>query len=74
MIDGEKRIVTFMGEGGKRVATITWREQDKVFEVACERPNESAGRLIKFFTDEAEAQTFAEEFTWKEKYGNFEIH
>lgn len=69
MIDGEKRIVTFVGDSGKRTATILWHERDKIFEVSCERPNESYGKLIKFFKDESEAQTFAEEFTWKEKYG-----
>ncbi len=69
MIDGEKRIVTFIGASGKRTANILWREHDQVFEVVCERPDSGSGRLIKFFKDEAEAQTFAEEFTWKEKDG-----
>jgi hypothetical protein len=71
MIDGEKRIVTFVGEGGKRTATIIWREYDQVFEVLCEKPNGGAGKLTKFFRNESEAQTFAEEFTWREKYGAF---
>lgn len=69
MIDGEKRIVTFIGESGRRTASIIWRDYDQVFEVICERPDDGAGRLIKFFKVESDAQTFAEEFTWKEKYG-----
>lgn len=69
MIDGEKRIVTFMGESGRRTATILWRERDNLFEVRCERPSESVGSFTKFFRIEAEAQIFAEEFTWKEKNG-----
>lgn len=71
MIDGEKRIVTFVGESGRKTATILWREHDKIFEVLCEKPDDGCGKLVKFFKDEAEAQTFAEEFTWKEKYGTF---
>lgn len=71
MIDGEKRIVTFVGESGRRTATILWREHEQLFEVLCEKPNQSTGSLTKFFRNEAEAQTFAEEFTWREKYGAF---
>jgi hypothetical protein len=69
MMDGEKRIVTFIGEGGRRTANIIWREKDKLFEVSCEKPNDSRFALTKFFEDESEAQAFAEEFAWKEKYG-----
>lgn len=71
MIDGEKRIVTFVGESGRRTATILWRDHDQIFEVDCETPEQGRGKLIKFFKDEAEAQTFAEEFTWREKNGTF---
>jgi hypothetical protein len=69
MMDGEKRIVTFIGQSGRKTATIIWRDNIKMFEVLCEKPNDGCGKESKLFKDESEAQTFAEEFTWREKYG-----
>ena len=68
-MDGEKRIVTFMGESGRKTATILWKEHLNMFEVICELPENESVKHFKLFKDESEAQTFAEEFTWKEKYG-----
>jgi hypothetical protein len=68
-MNGEKRIVTFVGESGKKTATIIWRDNIKMFEVLCEKPNDNIGKESKLFLNESDAQTFAEEFTWKEKYG-----
>jgi hypothetical protein len=66
MMDGEKRIVTFMGDAGRRTASIIWRDRMNMFEVFCEN---DYNKLSKFFTLESEAQTFAEEFVWEKKYG-----
>ena len=67
MIDGEKRIVTFMGDAGRKTASIIWRDKINMFEVLCEddKHKESA-----FFTVESGAQSFAEEFVWEKKYAN----
>ena len=65
-MDGEKRIVTFMGEAGRKTANIIWRDKINMFEVLCEDPN---NKLSKFFTLESDAQTFAEEFVWEKQYG-----
>jgi hypothetical protein len=66
MMDGEKRIVTFMGEAGRKTASIIWRDKIKMFEVFCE---DAYNMSSKFFTLESEAQEFAEEFVWEKKYG-----
>jgi hypothetical protein len=66
MMDGEKRIVTFMGEAGRKTANIIWRDKISMFEVLCE---DDYNKLSKFFTLESDAQSFAEEYVWKEKYG-----
>ena len=66
MMDGEKRIVTFMGESGRKTASIIWRDKINMFEVLCE---DDYNRLSKFFTIESDAQTFAEEFVWEKQYG-----
>ena len=66
MMDGEKRVVTFMGDAGRRTASIFWRENIKMFEVMCEC---DLHKETKFFTVESDAQTFAENFVWENKYG-----
>lgn len=66
MMDGEKRIVTFMGDAGRRTANIIWRDKIKMFEVECE---DAYNKLSKFFTIESDAQAFAEEFAWEEING-----
>ena len=65
-MDGEKRIVTFMGESGRKTASIIWRDKINMFEVLCESIND---KQSKFFTIESDAQTFAEEFVWEKQYG-----
>jgi hypothetical protein len=66
MMDGEKRIVTFLGEAGRKTASIIWRDRITMFEVLCE---DEYNKLSKFFTLESDAQTFAEEFVWEKQYG-----
>jgi hypothetical protein len=66
MIDGEKRIVTFMGDAGKKTASIIWRGGWNLFEVVCE---DTQHKESIFFADESDAQAYAEEFVWEEKYG-----
>ena len=71
MMDEEKRIVTMMGEAGRRIATITWKNIFDLFEVDCvEDFGDTRTIETKFFKDEAQAQTFAEQFVWRENYGN----
>jgi hypothetical protein len=65
MMDGEKRIVTFIGDAGKRTAEIIWRDKIRMFEVLCE---DSYNMSSRFFTLESDAQTYAEEFVWEKKY------
>jgi hypothetical protein len=67
MIEGEKRIVTFMGESGRRIANIIWREDCGRFEVECVFP--SSFKVCHMFNNESDAQRYAEEFAFKEKYG-----
>lgn len=62
MMDGEKRIVTFMGDAGRKTANIIWRDKISMFEVLCE---DVYNKQTKFFTLESDAQTFAEEFVWR---------
>ena len=66
-MDGEKRIVTFMGDAGRKTANIIWRDKVNMFEVMCE---DTYNKLSKFFTLESEAQTFAEYFAFGDKNGN----
>lgn len=68
MMDKEKRIVTFMGEKGRRTANIIWLEQFKFFKVECIQENPPSN-LFKFFMDESEAQQYAEEFAFEETNG-----
>ena len=70
MIEGEKRVVTFFGEAGKKTAEIIWRDKIKMFEVVCE---DSYNISSKFFTLESDAQVFAEEFVWEKKNGNVQF-
>ena len=65
-MDGEKRIVTFMGESGRKTASIIWRDKINMFEVLCE---DDYNKQSKFFKLESDAQTYSEQFVWKEKYG-----
>lgn len=67
MIDGEKRIVTFMGDAGRKTASIIWRDKINRFEVLCE---DDKHKQSTFFTVECDAQYFAELFAFGEKYGN----
>ena len=66
MMDGEKRIVTFMGDAGRRTASIIWRDRMYMFEVLCE---DTRHKESSFFKVESDAQRFAEEFVWEKKYG-----
>jgi hypothetical protein len=66
MMDGEKRIVTFMGNAGRKTASIIWRDKINMFEVVCE---DVYNKESKFYTVESDAQTYAEQFVWEEKYG-----
>ena len=66
MMDGEKRIVTFMGNAGRKTASIIWRDRITMFEVFCE---DEYNKSSKFFTLESDAQAFAEEFVWEKQYG-----
>ena len=68
MMDGEKRIVTFVGESGRRTANIIFKEEFNMFKVECETEG-SPSKLFKLFMDESKAQQFAEEFVWEKKYG-----
>jgi hypothetical protein len=68
MMDGEKRIVTFMGEAGRRTANIIYKEEFNMFKVECEIEGTSF-KLFKLFMDESKAQAYAEEFAFKEKNG-----
>lgn len=65
-MDGEKRIVTFMGDAGRKTASIIWRDKINMFEVLCE---DDYNKESKFFTLESDAQVYAEEYAFKEKYG-----
>lgn len=67
-MDGEKRIVTFMGEAGRRTANIIWKEEFSMFKVECETEG-SSSKIFKLFMDESKAQQYAEEFAFGEKYG-----
>jgi hypothetical protein len=66
MMDGEKRIVTFMGDAGRKTANIIWRDKIKMFEVECECVY---NKETKFFTVESDAQAFAEKFVWEKQNG-----
>lgn len=66
MMHGEKRIVTFMGESGRRTANIIWLENFGMFKVDCILNDKTT--LFKMFMDESKAQQFAEEFVWEKKY------
>ena len=66
MMDGEKRIVTFMGKAGRKTANIIWRDKINMFEVECE---DAYNKISKFFTLESDAQAYAEEFAWEKQYG-----
>ena len=66
MMDGEKRIVTFMGEAGRLTASIIWRNVFDLFEVDCvEESGDVTIRETSFFKTEADAQAFAEKFVWR---------
>lgn len=67
MMDGEKRIVTFMGAAGRKTANIIWRDGYNLFEVQCE---DTKHKETMFFANEGEAQSFAEKFAWGELRGN----
>ena len=67
-MDGEKRIVTFIGESGKKISTISYREKLNLFEVFTESSN-SDNKESMFFRNEADAQSWAEAFAFGEKNG-----
>jgi hypothetical protein len=69
MMDGEKRIVTFMGESGRRTANIIYKEEFSMFKVECESEG-SNSKLFKLFMDESKAQAYAEQYAFGENYGN----
>lgn len=68
MIDGEKRVVTFMGESGRKTCNIIFLEKFGMFKVECFL-GENKTSLFKLFMDESKAQQYAEEFAFGEKYG-----
>ncbi len=67
MMNEEKRIVTFMGASGKRIANIIWKEKLNMFKVECIFPNDF--KVFALFESEGDAQTYAEQFAFKEKHG-----
>lgn len=69
MMDGEKRIVTFMGNCGRKISTITYRQKLNLFEVLTEDSN-VVKRDSRFFRNECDAQAWAEYFAFGEKYAN----
>lgn len=69
-MDGEKRIVTFMGDAGRKTATITWKNLFDLFEVDCVEDSGDTQIIdTQFFKNESDAQSCAEQFVWREKYG-----
>ena len=66
MID---EIVTLIGEAGKTKATINLDTDSNMYKVECERLDVDF-KIYKFFMVESDAQKFAEEFAFGEKYGN----
>jgi hypothetical protein len=64
----EKRIVTFMGEQGKRTATIGKLIDIYEVELECEG---GSSKLTKFFKTESEAEELAMGFAFEGKYGTF---
>jgi len=69
MMDGEKRIVTFVGNSGRKTATIIWRNIFDMFEVDCADDDGLVLMETKFFKEESEAQSYAEQFVWGEIHG-----
>jgi hypothetical protein len=69
MMDEEKRIVTFMGKSGKRTASIAFKNIFDLFEVECVQDDNTVQIETRFFKNEAEAQAYAEQFAFGEKYG-----
>ena len=61
--------VTLMGDSGKRIANIIWKENLGMFKVEF-GSGESMSKLFKLFKEESEAQQFAAEYVWEKKYGN----
>jgi hypothetical protein len=70
MMDGEKRIVTFVGEQGRKTANIIYLGEFGMFKVECETENNSSN-FFKLFMNESKAQEFAEEYCWEKQYGTF---
>ena len=68
MMDGEKRIVTFMGSAGRRTANIIFLEPFGMFKVDCES-EDNTSKIFKLFMDESKAQQYAEEYAFKETNG-----
>jgi hypothetical protein len=64
----ERRIVTFMGEQGKRTATIGKLTELYEVELECE---DGSYKLTKFFKTESEAEELAMGFAFEGKYGTF---
>ena len=66
MISEDRRIVTFMGEMGKRVASIGMRNDLYEIEMEC-----GDDKLTKFVSSEEEAEEVAKDFAFGGKYGTF---
>jgi hypothetical protein len=66
MIAEDRRIVTFMGEMGKRIASIGMRHELYEIEMEC-----NGVKLTKFVKTEEEAEEVAKDFAFKGKYGTF---
>ena len=67
-MDGEKRIVTFVGESGRKTANIIWLQEFSMFKVECETEG-SDSKIFKLFMNESKAQAYAEEYVWEKQYG-----
>jgi hypothetical protein len=68
MMDGEKRIVTFVGKAGRKTANIIWIQELSMFKVECETEGLDS-KIFKLFMDESKAQTYAMEYVWEKQYG-----
>ena len=68
-MDGEKRIVTFMGDSGRRTSTILYKQKLNLFEVIIEDSN-CEKKASNFFGNESDAQVWAENFAFGEKKWN----
>lgn len=62
--------VTFIGECGKKLATLSYNKKLNLFNVVCEETDNSIRKETRFFRNETDAQLWAEYFAFGEKNGN----